>query len=508
MSGRLSRLRPTGNVSTGRAGAGRGLVPAVPEPLHRRPGLRRRRRALRERGDGASFNFVDYGQDGSPLNPCGDPPGGRRGVQTPPTRRGRRAAQPGPADLRRPGRARRHRDPGRPGDRCRRCPATRSPAAPTPTPGGSSRTGFRNPFRFTIRPGTNEVWVGDVGLDQLGGDQPHRRPDRRHRRQLRLALLRGRPPAARATTRRTCDLREPLRAQARRRSRPRTSRYHHNDHVVPAETCPTGSSSISGLSFAFAEGGNYPADYAARLFFADYSRNCIWAMPDGRERAAGPVQAQDLRRRAAEPGRPRRSGPAADLFYADLHRRDHPPDQLHAPATRRRRRSPTANPTSGAGPARRSPSTAAGRATRTRRHADLRLGPRRRRRSTTTPPRRSRRYTYSTAGTYTAALQGDRQPGRRSTPTRSRSARATRRRRASIDAPATVAALEGRRPDHLLRLARATRRTARCRVGAVLVAVACSTAPRTATPTCCRTSRASRAARSSRRTTSTRRTWS
>ena len=27
-------------------------------------------------GDGASFNFVDYGQDGAPLNPCGDPPGG------------------------------------------------------------------------------------------------------------------------------------------------------------------------------------------------------------------------------------------------------------------------------------------------------------------------------------------------------------------------------------------------------------------------------------------------
>src|SRR5918994_2046137 len=27
-------------------------------------------------GDGASFNFADYGQDGSPVNPCGDPPGG------------------------------------------------------------------------------------------------------------------------------------------------------------------------------------------------------------------------------------------------------------------------------------------------------------------------------------------------------------------------------------------------------------------------------------------------
>ncbi len=26
-------------------------------------------------GDGASFNFADWGQDGNPVNPCGDPPG-------------------------------------------------------------------------------------------------------------------------------------------------------------------------------------------------------------------------------------------------------------------------------------------------------------------------------------------------------------------------------------------------------------------------------------------------
>ena len=30
-------------------------------------------------GDGASFNWVDYGQGGSPVNPCGDPPGGSAG---------------------------------------------------------------------------------------------------------------------------------------------------------------------------------------------------------------------------------------------------------------------------------------------------------------------------------------------------------------------------------------------------------------------------------------------
>ena len=48
-------------------------------------------------GDGASFNFADYGQDGSPLNPCGDPPGGVGRHVDAAHGRGRRAAQPGPA---------------------------------------------------------------------------------------------------------------------------------------------------------------------------------------------------------------------------------------------------------------------------------------------------------------------------------------------------------------------------------------------------------------------------
>ena len=35
----------------------------------------------------------------------------------------------------------------------------------TRMPRGSSAYGLRNPFRFTFRPGTNEIWVGDVGWD-------------------------------------------------------------------------------------------------------------------------------------------------------------------------------------------------------------------------------------------------------------------------------------------------------------------------------------------------------
>ena len=36
-------------------------------------------------GDGASFGFADWGQDGNPVNPCGDPPGAPGTALTPPT---------------------------------------------------------------------------------------------------------------------------------------------------------------------------------------------------------------------------------------------------------------------------------------------------------------------------------------------------------------------------------------------------------------------------------------
>ena len=43
-------------------------------------------------GDGASFNFVDTGQDGNPVNPCGDPPDGVGGPNDAATPRAARCA--------------------------------------------------------------------------------------------------------------------------------------------------------------------------------------------------------------------------------------------------------------------------------------------------------------------------------------------------------------------------------------------------------------------------------
>ncbi len=39
-------------------------------------------------GAGGSFTFNDWGQEGNPLNPCGDPPGGVGATLTPPTAEG------------------------------------------------------------------------------------------------------------------------------------------------------------------------------------------------------------------------------------------------------------------------------------------------------------------------------------------------------------------------------------------------------------------------------------
>jgi glucose/arabinose dehydrogenase len=262
-------------------------------------------------GDGASFNFADWGQDGSPLNPCGDPPGGVGATLTPPTAEGGALRS---QDLRTSG------DPtGLSGTVLRIDPDTGAPLPDNPITGPDTNarrivaSGLRNPFRFTIRPGTNEVWAGDVGWNTWEEVDRVASP-------TAGAVNFGWPCYEGADRQGGYDganlnICESLYAQPGAVTAPYYT-YNHSATVVSGEACPTGSSSISGMAFA-GSGGSYPAAYDGALFFADYSRDCIWAMLKGANGLPDPNQRQTFAAAAANPV-DLKIGPGGDLFYVDL----------------------------------------------------------------------------------------------------------------------------------------------------------------------------------------------
>lgn len=91
--------------------------------------------------------------------------------------------------------------------------------------------------------------------------------------------------------------------------------YSQSQQVVAGETCPSGSSSISGL--AFNQGGNYPATYQGALFFSDFSRKCIWSMFAGANGLPNPATRATFAAGAADPV-DLQIGPGGDLFYVDF----------------------------------------------------------------------------------------------------------------------------------------------------------------------------------------------
>jgi PKD repeat protein len=296
-------------------------------------------------GDGASFTFIDYGQKGSPLNPCGDPPVPVGGVQTLPGAEGGAFRS---QDLRTGG------DPvSLDGTIIRVDPDTGAALPGNPLSGSSDPNarrviahGVRNPFRFTFRPGTNELWVGDVGSGNWEEIDRITNPTDSVVDNLGWPCYEG-PIRQSAYEALNANLCTNLYAAGSAAVASPYYAYQHSDQVVAGETCPTGTSSISGIVFA-PDPGPYPTPYAGSLFFADYSRKCIWVMHKGTTGLPDKASIETFDAPAAAPV-DLEIGPGGDLFYVDLDggtiRRISYSDSNHAPTA-----AAQATPTSGTAP--------------------------------------------------------------------------------------------------------------------------------------------------------------
>ena len=274
-------------------------------------------------GDGASFNNVDYGQYGATYagdqaNPCGDPPGAVGTALSPPGAEGgalrsqsvRRTDGPATLD----------------GAVLRIDPATGAGVPGNPffsSPDANARRivayGLRNPFRITQRPGTDELWIGDVGWNTWEEINRVVAPASATASNFGWPCYEG-ASAQGGYQGAGLNLCSSLYSTPGSVIAPYYT-YNHSACVVSYTGCHTGGSSITGV--AFYQGGSYPAQYNGALFFADHTRNEIWAMLPGTNGLPDPSRLQsfvgvDATGGAAGHPVDLKIGPGGDLFYVDM----------------------------------------------------------------------------------------------------------------------------------------------------------------------------------------------
>jgi glucose/arabinose dehydrogenase len=321
VSGRLSRLTASGNAMTGSEQV---LVNdwCQQYPSHSQGTLLfgRDGALYASAGDGASFNGVDYGQipatyAGDQANPCGDPPSAAGTALSSPSAQGgalrsqsiRRPSGPASLD----------------GAVLRLNPTTGAglpdnPFATSSDPNARriAAYGFRNPFRMTQRPNTDELWIGDVGWNTW--EEVDRLVAPTAGNNFGWPCYEGAGPQSgyQGVGLSSCSTLASSAVVAPHYT------YNHANCVVAYTGCATGGSSITGI--AFHTGAGYGTEYDGALFFGDHSRNEIWAMlPDAAGGTPNPAKLRTVighDSTGSGAGHPvdLQAGPNGDIFYVDM----------------------------------------------------------------------------------------------------------------------------------------------------------------------------------------------
>lgn len=220
-------------------------------------------------GDGASYETADWGQPGLGGNPCGDPEDEGGSLRSQSVLRP--AGSPVTLD----------------GALLRVDPDTGKGWEENPFEGSGDENaerivafGFRNPFRFTIDPQTNEAYVDNVGNAEI--EEIDRFPIGSVG-----AYNSGWPCYEGNEPQPSFEVAELPACKRLYESPGSTSapffQYSHFFPITEGENCPRDmGSAISGSSFY--EGSNYGAEYNRAFFFSDSVRGCIYvllAKPNG-----------------------------------------------------------------------------------------------------------------------------------------------------------------------------------------------------------------------------------
>jgi glucose/arabinose dehydrogenase len=240
-------------------------------------------------GEGANYAEADYGQF---ANPCGDPPNEGGSLRAQDVRTSGDQTDYSGSIIR--------IDPAT-GEALPTNPLYQNPAEPAePNPDVRARRilayGFRNPFRFEVRPGTSELYVGDVGQNDWEElDRLSLPPTGTTALNFGWPCFEGANGANQVLAswqelaeNSQAPLCQSLYAFPGLVTAPYYAYGHSNGnpaagHLFSGDECdPSPGAAFSGLAFYQAAGVPaavvYPAPYQGALFMADAARGCIWVM--------------------------------------------------------------------------------------------------------------------------------------------------------------------------------------------------------------------------------------